>query len=292
VPAAQHGEVKPLPTKCVRTRTSSPCPRPTAGREQYPCTEGGGRILRSLPRAETMAACGELRGRAPIRIRVSVYDWRIVYSGTWRDLSNARWRRTEFHTSRLTGTSARRCNASGLRLRRTASRRTSLPPSSISRGGSPKPVIPFLKRTGFLASDGTPTPLYKRFRNPSQSGPAAAEALRIGYRPLYDINEYVHNAKDDELRGVIVQATGADENSSTPKAIFGSFKALREFADFDATPDESVEEETASREVVDRGDGLPGGIRLGYTINLHLPATSDVAVFNAIFKSLREHLLR
>lgn len=30
-------------------------------------------------------------------------------------------------------------------------------------GGSPKPVIPFLKRTGFLASDGTPTELYTRF---------------------------------------------------------------------------------------------------------------------------------
>ena len=25
------------------------------------------------------------------------------------------------------------------------------------KGGSPRPVIPFLKRTGFLASDGTPT---------------------------------------------------------------------------------------------------------------------------------------
>jgi len=31
---------------------------------------------------------------------------------------------------------------------------------------------------------------------------------------------------------------------------------------------------------------------LSYTINLNLPATSDIAVFNAIFKSLREHLLR
>lgn len=31
-------------------------------------------------------------------------------------------------------------------------------------GGSPQPVIPFLKRTGFLASDGTPTDLYRRFR--------------------------------------------------------------------------------------------------------------------------------
>ena len=27
-------------------------------------------------------------------------------------------------------------------------------------GGSARPVIPFLKRTGFLASDGTPTDLY------------------------------------------------------------------------------------------------------------------------------------
>lgn len=38
--------------------------------------------------------------------------------------------------------------------------------------------------------------------------------------------------------------------------------------------------------------GLPGGVTLGYTINLHLPPTSDIAVFNAIFKSLREHLLQ
>lgn len=33
-------------------------------------------------------------------------------------------------------------------------------------------------------------------------------------------------------------------------------------------------------------------MNLGYTINLNLPATSDIAVFNAIFKSLRENLLR
>jgi hypothetical protein len=34
------------------------------------------------------------------------------------------------------------------------------------------------------------------------------------------------------------------------------------------------------------------GLRLGYNINLNLPATSDIAVFNAIFKSLRENLLK
>lgn len=29
------------------------------------------------------------------------------------------------------------------------------------KGGSAKPVIPFLKRTGMLASDGAPTDLYR-----------------------------------------------------------------------------------------------------------------------------------
>ena len=30
------------------------------------------------------------------------------------------------------------------------------------KGGSPKPLIPFLKRTGFLDGDGVPTDQYKR----------------------------------------------------------------------------------------------------------------------------------
>jgi hypothetical protein len=34
------------------------------------------------------------------------------------------------------------------------------------------------------------------------------------------------------------------------------------------------------------------GLNLSYTINLNLPETSDVEVFNAIFKSLKENLLK
>ena len=34
------------------------------------------------------------------------------------------------------------------------------------------------------------------------------------------------------------------------------------------------------------------GLNLGYNINLNLPATSDPAVFNAIFRALKEHLLQ
>lgn len=53
------------------------------------------------------------------------------------------------------------------------------------KGGSARPVIPFLKRTGFLGSDGTPTDIYRRFRNSQERGGAAAEALRMGYEALF-----------------------------------------------------------------------------------------------------------
>jgi hypothetical protein len=163
-------------------------------------------------------------------------------------------------------------------------------------GGGARPLVPFLKRTGFLGADGTPTDRYKRFRNESQSGIAAAEAMRIGYAPLYEVNEYIHDAADAELRGVIVQVTGSEPESSTVKSIVGSFKALRAFADFDAQGGEpSGDRQEDERDEPDNygEDRITelGNIKLGYTINLNLPATTDIAVFDAIFKSLRDNLM-
>lgn len=157
-------------------------------------------------------------------------------------------------------------------------------------GGSATPLIPFLKRTGFLNPDGTPTALYSRFRNDGERGAAAAEALKKGYARLFQSNEYANALSDDDLKGLVVQVTGLDKSTSTFKAIVGSFKALKEFADFNA-PTAENEEEQPGEETGQPGGRLLGGVNLGYTINLHLPPTSDVAVFNAIFKSLREHLL-
>jgi hypothetical protein len=165
-------------------------------------------------------------------------------------------------------------------------------------GGGARPLVSFLKRTGFLRTDGTPTPLYQRFRgNARERGAAAAEAVRQGYRPLYEINEYAHDLSDDDLRGIIVQATGHAQDSRVVRAIVPSFRALAAFADFDAKPTAAAttaepSEAPTPMPLPRRTDAAAASpFRLGYTINLNLPATSDIAVFNAIFKSLREHLI-
>src|SRR5712691_6700369 len=111
-------------------------------------------------------------------------------------------------------------------------------------GGSARPAIPFLKRSGFLGSDGVPTPLYGQFRNSSAavSGKAAAAALRAGFAPLFEVNEYIHDASDEDLKGYVVQVTGAAEDSSQVKGVVGSFKVLREFATFDDGGEEEEHE--------------------------------------------------
>ncbi len=167
------------------------------------------------------------------------------------------------------------------------------------KGGSAKPLIPFLKRTGFLGSDGVPSNLYKRFRNQGQSGRAAAEALRKGYSPLYEVNEYIHDASDKDLRGVVVQVTGFDADSPNVRAIMNSFKALKEFAVFDGEEENGYEEDGQERadEILESADEISEDnfrrkLGLSYTINLNLPPTSDIAVFDAIFKSLKNNILQ
>lgn len=165
-------------------------------------------------------------------------------------------------------------------------------------GGGARPVIPFLKRAGFLNSDGSPSDLYRRFKNSSAAPAAAAEAMRKAYAALYEVNEYAHELSDDRLKGLILQVTGLESDSSLIRAMVGSFKALKAFADFDA-PTTTATAHVEDRHEEIRAEPAPAGttgsartIRLGYNINLNLPATSDIAVFNAIFKSLREHLLQ
>ncbi|WP_263410999.1 DUF5343 domain-containing protein [Terriglobus tenax] len=168
------------------------------------------------------------------------------------------------------------------------------------KGGSGNQMTSFLKKIGFVNTDGAPSDLYKKFRNPQFSGWAASEALKQGYGPLYLRNEYMHKLNDDQLRGIIIEETGQGDDSSTVGLILAAIKYIKKFADFNSTA--AKQQTEPNQEITVRRDpeplsppdisGTGIGLNLGYTINLNLPATSDIAVFNAIFKSLKENLLK
>lgn len=174
------------------------------------------------------------------------------------------------------------------------------------KGGTPRSTIPFIKKMGFVASDGTPTKRYKEFRNPDKSAAAIADSMRELYGPLFDMNEYVYELDNKGLKRLIIEATGAEENSTPVQKTFATFISLNKMANFEqssatGTTDDSESasdsQSTQTRFPISEFEFPQSmqtreGINLSYSINLHLPPSTDVEVFNAIFKSLRQHLLQ
>ncbi len=174
------------------------------------------------------------------------------------------------------------------------------------KGGSANASIPFLKKMGFVGNDGSPTELYSEFRNPKKSRIAVGKAFKELYVRLFEMNEYIHDATDDEVLGLIVQCTGGERDSRVTQQTLSTFNMLRKIADFDSQEVvEEVEQPEVSNGYAQQPQNIPlpqiapptaqspngKSINLAYTINLNLPATKDIEVFNAIFKSLKEHLL-
>lgn len=161
-------------------------------------------------------------------------------------------------------------------------------------------MVPFLKKIGFVNSDGTPSAIYKKFRNASTAKAAVAEAIKYGYAPLYERNEFSHDLNEEGLRGLIIEEIGCDDDSRVLDLTVSCFKFLKQFADFDGiqepqkaeAPNTSTPTEQHQVALHTRHPSRKVGMNLSYTINLNLPATSDISVFNAIFRSLKEHLLK
>jgi hypothetical protein len=169
--------------------------------------------------------------------------------------------------------------------------------------GSAKPFIPLLKRIGFLGTDGIPTKLYAQFRNPDTRAAAMAEALKIGYRELYERNEYAHDLPKEKLKNLVVEMTGLPAADSTVSGVVNTFTNLKAYANFEAKlpevkPLEKMHQEQlpetriGEHREVHRENASGAGLNLSYHIYLNLPETADVEVFNAIFRSLKENILK
>jgi len=158
--------------------------------------------------------------------------------------------------------------------------------------------IPLLKSLNFLTDDGSPTPRYHEYRNRAQSKRVIAEALREAYSDIFVIKEKPTESDRDLIEGKFKSTHNTSDR--TAKLMANTFFALLDLADLSKVP----EKKTKNEVIKDKKGELPPkkllsekeGERihtpsLNYNIQIHLPATKDVEVYNAIFKSLKEHLI-
>jgi hypothetical protein len=171
-------------------------------------------------------------------------------------------------------------------------------PSSNDRA-----VIPLLKDLGFLTDSGAPTERYHAFRaGPPQNKAVMGQALLEAYQDLFHINANPTEADRDAIKGKFKTAHNATDRVAEQQAI--TFYALLKLADLNAARSssglaskiENLKDEDGKgggNEVKEKVVTAHGGLalNLGYKIEVYLPATKEIEVYNAIFKSLRENIL-
>lgn len=151
--------------------------------------------------------------------------------------------------------------------------------------------IPLAKRLGFLADDGTPTALYDQLKDKTTTKTILASQIKALYSELYAINVEIHKAPEAEIKGAISRVTGKDEDGVN--RIYNTFKTLCNNADFsgNVAVEETVKEDFPENDVPLTSSLPITTPQFHYNIQIHLPATTDISVYNAIFKSLKDNLL-
>jgi hypothetical protein len=160
------------------------------------------------------------------------------------------------------------------------------------RGSNDRSVVGVLKGLGFLSADGVPTARYNEFRDQTRSGAAMAAGLRDGWAPLFLSDEQVYLRSTGELKELFKNVTGKGE--AVAEKLAATFRALAETASWSEQASVPLAEAEPAPVPVQLPAAAPApaaGMRLHHDIHVHLPPTSDVAVYSAIFRALRAELL-
>jgi hypothetical protein len=156
--------------------------------------------------------------------------------------------------------------------------------------------IGMLKGLGFLDEGGTPTQRYYEFLDQTQSGVVLAEAIKEAYSDLFTVNKKANDLTVEEVKNKLRTLTQGQKSDKVISLMANTFRALCDYADWTKirTPTEQPKEpkeqtKPEMSEAMKKDSRLHP--QLHYNIQIHLPETRDPAVYDALFRSLKEHLL-
>ena len=156
--------------------------------------------------------------------------------------------------------------------------------------------IQVLKELDLLTSDGSPTPKYMEFLDKTRSEKVLGDAVRRVYADIFVIKAKPTKDDTDAIAGKFKSEFNSTD--AVAKARANTFLALLALS---AEASEEIVEETKTEDSNDKkeSDNLgeetkvkkPKDVEFCYNIQIHLPPTKDIEVYNAIFKSLKDHLI-
>jgi len=157
-------------------------------------------------------------------------------------------------------------------------------------------VIKVLKFLGMLDASGKPQASYREYMDHTKSKKVIASCMMNAYDDLFKSDKNAHSKSATDLKGWFKTKTGYGEKVA--EKMETTFKAIASYADFSGAtvePEKPVEQEVRPQVEVElpkhSGDTGAHSIGLTYRIEVHLPDTTNVDTFRAIFKAIREELM-
>lgn len=174
------------------------------------------------------------------------------------------------------------------------------------KSNSDRLIIGLLKALRFIDDQGKPTSRYFEYLDQSQSERVMAEAVREAYDDLFQVNTSAQKlSKQDVINKFKTLSQGSIGESVLDKMAM-TFTALVKLADFEqaaprtakakaseAEAETELTEDKTKHEISSKERRIVtrelGGLH--YNIQIILPESRDPQVYDALFRSLNEHLL-
>lgn len=164
--------------------------------------------------------------------------------------------------------------------------------------------IGVLKFLGFIDGGGIPQDRYFRFLDQTQSKQILAEAIKEAYADLFTVNVKANEMSVNDVKNKLKTLTQGQKSDNVLTLMANTFYALCNYADFSKHHSKEIvalkkethfteeqsnqnEQQKITHELISKNITT----EMHYNIQIHLPETRDITVYDAIFKSLKEHLL-
>jgi hypothetical protein len=166
-------------------------------------------------------------------------------------------------------------------------------------------IIGVLKAVGLLDDSSQPTQRYYEFLDQSQSKRIIAKGIQEAYEDLFNLRVDAQNMTNEDVKNKLKTLTQGQKSDRVIEQMALTFRTLCNYADWseknsvsdvklkdivnDPPKMPSVKDTISMNSSVTQND-QPPRMNLHYNIQIHLPETRDMAVYDAIFQSLKKHL--
>lgn len=161
-------------------------------------------------------------------------------------------------------------------------------------------VVGMFKALGLLDDNGQPLQRYYEFLDQTQTGKILAIGIEEAYGDLFNLRKDAQNMSNDEVKNKLKTLTQGQKSDKIIGLMAMTFRAFCDLADWSEATE--IQGSPGNTAVQNQRNDFAGfekreskvpktDMNLHYNIQIHLPETTNMAVYDAIFQSLKKHLL-